>query len=69
MYIIADMAIAMAMATWKLMGSSRVEKSLSRDKIKCEKPLWNDDITSDKANSTIQVGAKHITDNRHFRKK
>ena len=39
MYIIADMAIAMAMATWKIMGSSRVEKSLSRDKIKCEKPL------------------------------
>ena len=26
-------------------------------------------ITYDKANSTIQVDAKHITDNRHFRKK
>ena len=48
----------------------RVDKSLSRDNIKCEKPLCNDNITSAKANSTIQVDAfKHTTDNRHFRKK
>ena len=47
----------------------RVEKSSSRDNIKCEKPLCNDNITYDKANSTIEVDAKHITDNSHFCKK
>ena len=31
----------------------RVEKSLSRDNIKYDKPSCNDNITSDKANSTI----------------
>ena len=36
---------------------SRVEKSSSRDNINCEKPLCNDNITSDKANFTIQVDA------------
>ena len=36
---------------------SRVEKSSSRDNIMCEKPLWNDNITSDKTYSTIQVDA------------
>ena len=47
----------------------RVEKSSSRDSIKCEKPLCNDNITSEKASSTIQVDPKHATDNRHFREK
>ena len=47
----------------------RIKKSSSRDNIKYEKHLSNDNITYDKANSTIQVDAKHITDNRHFRKK
>ena len=51
----------------KSLGS--VEKSLSRDNIKDEKPFCDDKITSDKANYTIQVDAKHITDNRRFRKK
>ena len=37
--------------------------------MKCEKRLCNCNITYDKANSTIQVDAKHVTDNRHFRKK
>ena len=46
-----------------------VEKSLPRGNIKCEKPLCYCNITSGKANSIIQVDAKHITDNRHFRKK
>ena len=46
----------------------RVEESLSCYNIKCDKPLCNDNITSDKANSTIQVDVKHSTDNRHFRK-
>ena len=46
----------------------RVEKTLSRDNIRYKKPLCNDNITSDKANSTIQVDVKHSTDNRHFRK-
>ena len=47
----------------------RVEKCLSRYIIKHEKPLCDDNITSEKANYTIQVDAKHITDNRRFRKK
>ena len=47
----------------------RVEKRLSRNIIKYEKPLCDDNITSEKANYTIQVDAKHITDNRRFRKK
>ena len=47
----------------------RVEESLSCYNIKCNKPLCNDSITSDKVNSTIQVDAKDITDKRHFRKK
>ena len=47
----------------------RVEKRLSRNIIKYEKPLCDDNITSEKANYTIQVDTKHITDNRRFRKK
>ena len=47
----------------------RVQKSLPRGNFKCEKHLCNCNITSDKANSTIQVNAKRITDNCHFRKK
>ena len=35
------------------LGSSRIEKSLSGSKIKCVKPLCNDNIISDKANCTI----------------
>ena len=46
---------------------SRAEKSLSPDIIKYKKPLCDDNITSEKANYTIQVDAKHITDNRRFR--
>ena len=46
------------------LGSSNVDKSLSRDKSKC-KNLY----TSDKNNSTNQVDAEQVADNRHFRKK
>ena len=43
------------------LGSSRVEKSLSRHRSKREKPSCNNNIISDKANSTIQVDAKHFS--------
>ena len=46
------------------LGSSNVDKSLSRDKSKC-KNLY----TSDKNNSTNQIDAEQVADNRHFRKK
>ena len=51
----------------ELLGS--VKKRLSRNIIKYEKPLCDDNITSEKADYTIQVDTKHITDNRRFRKK
>ena len=38
------------------------------DKIWCKKPICKDNIVSDKTDSTIQADAKHVMNNRHFRK-